>query len=157
MKVVWLHTVAKILLIVLLILYFFAGIGSFYVSGVILWLLCVIFLFVALVISKTVYENAARITTMPKKPDTEAKTEEPVESETMATEPGRDVQCATCGEIYKLDEKFSIPSAPCPACGSIGAVELGSFEETMPPPPPDLEPPPESKPITKVFEGDEEE
>lgn len=158
MKVVWLHTVAKILLIVLLILYFFAGIGGFYVSGVILWLLCVAFLFVSLVISKTVYENAARITTMPKKPDAKAEAEEPAETEAAATDVGRDVQCATCGEIFRLDEKFSVPSAPCPACGSIGAVELGSLEETMPPPPPpDLESPPESEPITKIFEGDEEE
>jgi predicted nucleic acid-binding Zn-ribbon protein len=56
------------------------------------------------------------------------------------------VQCATCGEIYNVSDKFSMQSAPCPACGSIGAVELGVEEPAPPPPPPDAvaaPPPPE--------------
>ncbi len=150
MKKVWLHTVAKILLLVVILLYFFAGLGSIFISGAILWILCVVFLFVSLVISKTVYENAARITTMPKKPEpNKAKTEEETsESKDSEIEPGRNVQCITCGEIYPMDDMFSLSAAPCPACGSIGAVELGSLEGTTPPPDlePPLEPPPPSPP-----------
>jgi hypothetical protein len=157
MKNVKAHTFAKVLLIVLLLLYFFAGIGGVFISGIVLWILSVVFLFVSMVVSKTVYEHAERITTMPKKPDVTKAKEEPTKTSGLETEDMRkNVQCATCGEIFLMDEKFSISKAPCPACGSIGAVELGVGEEEILPPPPDLEPPPSSEPITKVFEGDEE-
>jgi hypothetical protein len=57
----------------------------------------------------------------------------------------KNVQCATCGEIFQLDERFSVGKAPCPACGSIGAVDLGVIEVEEPPLQ-DLEPPPEPPP-----------
>lgn len=134
MKNVKLHTFAKVLLIVLLLLYFFAGFGSFFVSGIYIWIIGVVFLFVSLVVSKSVYENAARIAVMPEKPDTtkeEAKEEEPKEEE--AEEVGREVQCATCGEIFTMDDRYTLASISCPACGNIGAVELGPIDEAPPP------------------------
>lgn len=155
MKIVKLHTLAKVLLLIVLLLYFFAAIGGFFVSGVYLWVLCVVFLFVSMVISRTMYENAERITTMPKKPETsQTKTgEKPAAKPSETEDKGRDVQCTTCGEIFHMDEKFSVSSVPCPACGSIGAIELGSIEETQPP---DLGPLPSPPPPSSPIEEDEE-
>jgi hypothetical protein len=137
MKVVKVHTFVKVLLLILILLYLFAAIGSAFISGIYLIILCAVFLFVSLVVSKTIYENAKRITTMPEKPDTSSPNQIPEEE--IPEEVGRDVQCTTCGEIYKLeDEGFALGSAPCPACGSIGAVEFTGTED-LPPPPDDLD------------------
>jgi hypothetical protein len=147
-KIVKVHTLAKVLLLVLVLLYFFAGIGGIFIGGVYIWLISVAFLFVSLVISKTIYEQAARVTRMPEKPDIEAQ-EEVVPEEEVEAQPEegmKNVQCATCGEIYNISDKSNIQNAPCPACGSIGAVEFGR-EEPPPPPPedtPPLTPPPET-------------
>jgi hypothetical protein len=154
MKDVKVHTFAKVLLIVLLVLYFIAGIGGIFISGVVIWILSVVFLFVSLVVSKTVYEHAKRITTMPKKPEVTKATEKPIKTSELESEDSRkNVQCATCGEIFKMDEKFSISKMPCPACGSIGAVELGMIEEDIMP---DIEPPPPPPPPLTPIEEEEE-
>jgi hypothetical protein len=139
LKVIKLHTFTKVLLLILILLYFFAAFGGVFIGGIYLILISVVFLFVSLVISKTVYENAKRITTMPEKPDTETPSDE-LEDE-IEEEMGRDIQCTTCGEIFSVGEdKFRLDSTPCPACGSIGAVEFSKSEPPAPPPPPeDLE------------------
>lgn len=139
MKVIKLHTFAKVLLLILILLYFFAAFGGVFIGGIYLILICVVFLFVSLVVSKTIYENAKRITTMPEKPDTETPSDA-LEDE-LEEEMGRDVQCTTCGEIFSVGEdRFRLDSTPCPACGSIGAVEFSRTEERPPTPPPeDLE------------------
>lgn len=139
LKVIKLHTFAKVLLLILILLYFFAAFGGIFIGGIYLILISVVFLFVSLVVSKTVYENAKRITTMPEKPDTETPSDE-LEDE-IEEEMGRDVQCTTCGEIFSVGEdRFKLDSTPCPACGSIGAVEFSKSEQPPPPPPPeDLE------------------
>jgi hypothetical protein len=134
MRNVKLHTLAKLFLIILLLLYFFAGIGSFYVGGAVLWILCVVFLFVSLVVSKVVYEHAERITSLPPKPEAKEEVEEEAVEEPV--EKRKEVQCSTCGEIYPLKEGFSLAASPCTACGSVGAVELGSGDNLPPPPPP---------------------
>lgn len=135
MRNVMLHTFAKLLLIVILLLYFFAGFGNIFIGGAILWILAVVFLFVIFVISKAVYAHAERITTMPEKPEKEEKAEEEP-SEEQPQEKKKEVQCATCGEIYPLQGGFSLAASPCPVCGSIGAVDLGSMEGAPTPPPP---------------------
>ncbi|UCG69235.1 MAG: zinc ribbon domain-containing protein [Thermoplasmata archaeon] len=159
MKIVKLHTLMKILFLILILLYFFAGFGGIFVSGIYLWLMSVAFLFVSIVLSKTMYENAARVTTMPKKPEPTAADEGQLagteEAESEMEEERKDVQCATCGEIFKMDKKFRVSSAPCPACGSIGAVDLGVGEEE--PLPGDLEPPPEPPPTPPPPSLDEDE
>ena len=157
-KIVKVHTFAKALLLILILLYLFAGIGSIFIQGIYIWIISVVFLFVSLVISKTVYENAERITRMPEKPDTsESKIYEEAEEEDYEEEQAdirRDVQCATCGEIFKMDDRFRTSSAPCPACGSIGAVEMGIAEDDIPPPSP---PPPEpEKTLESSLDADEE-
>jgi hypothetical protein len=148
-KIVKVHTLAKVLLLVLVLLYLFAGIGGIFIGGVYIWVISVVFLFVSLVISKTIYEQAARVTRMPEKPEVEAQEETQAEEEVEAEpEEGiKNVQCATCGEIYDISDKSNIQNAPCPACGSIGAVEFGREEPPPPPPPedmPPLTPPPEA-------------
>jgi hypothetical protein len=141
-KIVKVHTLAKVLLLVLVLLYLFAGIGGIFIGGVYIWVISVVFLFVSLVISKTIYEQAARVTRMPEKPEIAAQEELPAEEEVEALpeEGMKNVQCATCGEIYDISDKSNIQNAPCPACGSIGAVEFGR-EEPPPPPPPEDTPP----------------
>jgi hypothetical protein len=139
LKVVKLHTLMKVLLLILILIYLFAAFGGAFISGIYVWIICVVFLFVSLVVSKTVYENAKRIATMPEKPETGAAPGEELEDE-IGEPMGRNVQCTTCGEIYPADDRYHVGSSPCPACGNIGAVELGG-EETQSPPP-DLEPPP---------------
>jgi hypothetical protein len=139
LKIVKVHTLAKVLLIILILLYLFAAFGGAFIGGIYIWLISVVFLFVSLVVSKTVYENAKRITS----PETESgttPTDEELE-QALEEEPGRDVQCTTCGEIFtQTNESISLPSTPCPACGNIGAVDFG--QEEGGPPPTDLEPPP---------------
>ncbi len=157
-KIVKVHTFAKALLLILILLYLFAGIGSIFIQGIYIWIISVVFLFISLVISKTVYENAERITRMPEKPDTsESKLYEEAEEEDYEEEQAdlrRDVQCATCGEIFKMDDRFRTSSAPCPACGSIGAVEMGIIEEDIPPPSPP--PPKPEKTLESSLDADEE-
>jgi hypothetical protein len=138
MKVIKLHTFAKVLLLILILLYFFAAFGGVFIGGIYLILISVVFLFVSLVVSKTVYENAKRITTMPDKPDSDTLSDE-LEDE-VEEDMGRDVQCTTCGEIFSVGEdRFRLESTPCPACGSIGAVEFSRTEQPPPPPPEDLD------------------
>ena len=103
------------------------------------------FLFVSLVISKTIYEKAARVTRMPEKPAVGAREEIAEEEVEALPEEGiKNVQCATCGEIYNISDKSNIQSAPCPACGSIGAVEFGREEPPPPEDTPPLTPPPKT-------------
>ncbi|RLC66074.1 MAG: hypothetical protein DRH97_07075 [Chloroflexi bacterium] len=139
LKVVKVHTLAKVLLLILILLYLFAAFGGAFISGIYIWLIGVVFLFVSLVVSKTIYENAKRITTSP----TSSKatpTDQELEGTLTEEEVAHKVQCSTCGEIYPLtDDRFSLASAPCPACGNIGAVEFGSEEMPPPPPPEDLD------------------
>jgi hypothetical protein len=144
-KIVKVHTLAKVLLLVLVLLYLFAGIGGLFIGGVYVWVISVAFLFVSLVISKTIYEQAARVTRMPEKPDFEAQEEtaEEEEVEALPEEGIKNVQCATCGEIYDISDKSNIQNAPCPACGSIGAVEFGREEPPPPEDTPPLTPPPD--------------
>jgi hypothetical protein len=136
MKIVKVHTFAKVLLLIMILLYLIAGIGGMFIAGVYLWVISMIFLFVSMVISKTVYEKASRVTRLPEKPEVEPApvAAAPMEEEEVPETDERTVQCATCGEIFSLKENFAVSSAPCPACGSIGAVEFG--KEEMPPPPP---------------------
>ncbi|UCE37001.1 MAG: hypothetical protein JSW00_16140 [Thermoplasmata archaeon] len=161
MKNVKLHTLSKILLLLMILLYLFAGIGGFFVAGMYLWIISIVFLFVILVISKTIYENAARVTRMPEKPEPTpagaAAAGEAAGSELEKEKEEKTVQCATCGEIYNLMDRYSLSSAPCPACGSIGAVEFGR-EELPPPPPPEPLPPPVPPEIAEPeeIEGPEE-
>ncbi len=146
LKIGLLHTIAKVLLLILLVLYFFAGFGGFFVSGVYLWILGVVFLFMTLVLSKTMYENAERIKPKPKpEPSAIQAKKEPVAE--VAEEPEaevgkRDVQCSTCGEIFQLAEFDTVSSAMCPACGEMGAIYLQKDEGI-----PLEEPPPESPPL----------
>lgn len=147
-KIVKVHTLAKVLLLVLVLLYLFAGIGGVFIGGVYIWIINVVFMFVSLVISKTLYEKAARVTRMPDKPEAEAQEELPAEEavEVLPEEGMMNVQCTTCGEIYNISDKYSPQNSPCPACGSIGSVEFGREEPPAPPPPqdtPPMPPPPE--------------
>ncbi|UCE74390.1 MAG: hypothetical protein JSV56_01445 [Methanomassiliicoccales archaeon] len=136
MKNIKLHTFAKVLLIIMLLLYFFAAFGGIYFAGMYLWIISIVFLFISLVASKSIYENAERITQMPKKPETDAqatgKEYDAEGSETEEEKLERDVQCVTCGEIFTMGERYSVSSAPCPACGSIGAVEFTHADEEIP-------------------------
>jgi hypothetical protein len=143
LKVVKLHTLMKVLLLILILIYLFAAFGGAFISGIYVWIICVVFLLVSLVVSRTVYENAKRITTMPKKPETDAAGDV---LEDEAVEEVRNVQCTTCGEIYPADDRYQVSSSPCPACGNIGAVELGVEEPELPPPDYDNPPPPPPPP-----------
>lgn len=139
LKVVKVHTLAKVLLLILILLYLFAAFGGAFISGIYIWLIGVVFLFVSLVVSKTIYENAKRITTSPTSSEA-TPTDQELEEALAEEEVVHKVQCSTCGEIYPLtDDRFSLASAPCPACGNIGAVEFGSEEMPPPPPPEDLD------------------
>jgi hypothetical protein len=150
------HTLAKVLLLVLLLMYFFAGFAGIFIAGIYIWILSVVFLFVSLVISKTMYENAPRVSE--KKPEEEkAEPEAPVGTEAPVEEEGahpREVQCLNCGEIFTLQEWDTPASSMCPACGSIGSVELGEvvdaepvekeepvYRSRSPPSPPPAQPP----------------
>jgi hypothetical protein len=136
LKIVKVHTLAKVLLIILILLYLFAAFGGAFISGIYIWLISVVFLFVSLVVSKTVYENAKRVTAPPSASGTTQTAEELEQA--LEDETGRDVQCTTCGEIYTLaDDSYALASAPCPACGNIGAVDFG--QEEPGPPPTDLD------------------
>jgi hypothetical protein len=130
LKIGLLHTIAKILLLLLLILYFFAGFGGFFVSGVYLWIMCIAFMFVTLVLSKTMYENAERIRPKPKEEPAEGEEEEkPEEKEPRVAK--REVQCSNCAEIYQLPEYDTVASALCPACGKMGATALAKDGELI--------------------------
>jgi hypothetical protein len=143
LKVVKVHTLAKVLLLIMVLLYLFAAFGGAFIGGMYIWLISIVFLFVSLVVSKTVYENAKRITSSPTKTEG-APTDQELEEALEQQENVRDVQCTTCGEIYSLaDDSYSLASAPCPACGNIGAVDFGGEEKS---PPSDLEPPPPPPP-----------
>ncbi|UCF07642.1 MAG: hypothetical protein JSW28_08350 [Thermoplasmata archaeon] len=137
-RIAKIHTLAKILVVILFLMYFFAGFGGIFIRGVYLWILSFVFLFVALVVSKTVYENAKRTPQKVKaeEPVAAAPIEEPEEPE--PEEPKRrNVQCRTCGDIFHLEEWDTPASAVCPSCGGMGAMPIGdsgSGEEEEPAP-----------------------
>jgi hypothetical protein len=142
MRIPKVHTFAKVLVLILLLMYFFAGFGGVFIRGVYLWIMSVVFLFVSIVISKTVYENAKKITDESKIEGPEAAAaappiDEPLEAESYEGPVKRTAQCKTCADIFKLEEYDTPASAVCPSCGSMGAQVIddagGPVEEEPPP------------------------
>lgn len=141
MRIPKVHTFAKILVVILLLMYFFAGFGGVFIRGMYLWILSVVFLFVSIVISKTVYENAKKITDESKIGEPEAAAAAPIMDEPLGPDTGeepvkRTAQCRTCGDIFNLEEYDTPSSAVCPSCGNMGAQEIdepeGAVEEEPP-------------------------
>jgi hypothetical protein len=135
------HTFAKILVVLLLLMYFFAGFAGVFIRGMYLWILGVVFLFISIVISKTVYENAKRITdeskiTGPEAGAAAAPIEEPLEDEADEEAGKTTVQCRTCGDIFQMEDYDSPASAVCPSCGKSGAQVLDDGVEPVEEEPP---------------------
>jgi hypothetical protein len=134
-KIGKLHTLATLLLVIQLLLYFFAGFGGIFIGGLYIIIISVVFVIISYMVSKTLYENAPSISKPPPKPTSALPirdSAEPMDEVSVSDSPtGTQVQCAMCAEIYSMQAWETPSTAKCPACFNIGAEEIDVYEEDV--------------------------
>ncbi len=135
-KVGWLHAVSKIAFLLLLLFTFLGSIGGMFISGIYIWILTPTFLFIMLVLSKSVYGKmplrpthrrpAPPIPTTAVSPSFHHREEKTIiiEREAAPKVETKPVQCTNCGEIFEIPDNDMANMARCPACSDIGSVDL---------------------------------
>ena len=127
-KIKWLHWTARILLLIIILVYFIPVIGSFYFSGPIFMGLSIGFVALSAVLSKVIYERAGDAIP-PEYFEEKGKKKKPVKKAaplaaapvvaTYEPDTKEKIHCIRCGALITIEAGDNLLKVKCPVCGAV--------------------------------------